>query len=65
MQYKVHLTNVDGIGKPSVIGMKAADRQDAITQFHRVERAHGDQSVLKLKLIEIDDSGKESEVPTT
>jgi len=65
MKYEARITNVDGIGTPSVISLNLEKRDEAIENFRQLRLAHGDQSVLKLKLIEIDDSGNENEVSVT
>jgi hypothetical protein len=59
------MTNVDGIGKPSVIPLKSTERAEAIAEFRQLKSAHGDESLLKLTLVEIDETGEEKEVPVT
>jgi|GEM_PF-2591618 len=65
MRYKAHMINVDGLGKPSVLPLQSKEQTAAIAEFRRLQLAHGDQTILKLKLVEIDDSNKEKEVVVT
>ena len=62
MKYEMRMVNVDGIGKPSMTPISAKGQQEACAKFKRIRLAHGDESVLQLKLFEINNSGQETDI---
>ena len=59
-KYEAHLESE--LKKPSIIPLGILGEDQAIAEFKRLRRAHGDESVLKLKLMEVSDAGNKVEI---
>ncbi len=60
VKYEAHMGSE--LNQPSIIPLKSLEMEQVIAEFGKLRKAHGDNSILKLKLMGINKAGQKVEI---